>query len=172
MNSINSRDNNKLNNDMDNQLINSNNQLINALDISKSTLSTLSHQKESLQESDKILDKVDTKLNITNRILVRMNSFYKTVSSVLSKNRKEIECEQKAAVLEKVQSQQQGEYIKEGDDILDDILANVKNLKVVGKTINSELILHEELLDSIDEKIEISSTKVKRINRKIDRLKR
>jgi len=165
-------------NETDNQCLdNINNQLLNTLDIGNNTLITLNCQREILINTEKKMDKIDTNLNISDKIITRMNNFYKRISSIFFKPH--LNNQNDATNIVSVRGQ--GSPLAENPNITEsstenlesplDILSNnAKKLREISEIINTELKLHNDILNSIDEKTDISTNKLNKINKNINKL--
>ena len=151
------------------------NKLSEILDIGTNTLSTLSSQREILLNTEKKLDKISENLNITDKIVTRMNSFYKRISYAFSKNPIPIENSENSRIklspMEVITNEVEKADLSDNEsEQLDYILKNAKSLKKISEIINIELKLHNVILDSIDEKTENSTIKLNNVNKKINKL--
>jgi len=161
-------------NETDSQCLdNINNQLLNTLDIGNNTLITLNCQREILINTEKKMNKIDTNLNMSDKIITRMNNFYKRISSIFFKPQNNSTNNQNdvtnivSAANPNITEVNISENLESPLDIISN---NAKKLREISEIINTELKLHNDILNSIDEKTDVSTNKLNKINKNINKL--
>lgn len=150
---------------------NINNQLLNTLDIGTYSLNKLSTQREELINTDININNIDKNLKISDKIITRMNSLSKKLSYLFKNKNDNITSttyNQNNNVLKNknILDIENNENKKD----IDFLLTNVKKLKQISKIMNTELKLHNNILNSIDDKIDKSNPLINKINKDMNKL--
>lgn len=127
----------------------------------------LKNQSEKLLYSSNKLEKIERDINISEKIINKLNNFSNTLISLFINRNEEKNIEKGLDNIKK--NNNKIEEIKKNEEI-DDMLNKAKILNRLSKEINEELTNHNNLLDNIDIKTEDIIIKINKIDKKINKI--